>query len=311
MTALRRLPAILLTIALGLFALVATPTVASAQIYTSGVFSVSYNGDLYQVDKSTGRIHKLTYREWLDLGSPSPNPVTTDFVKYAWSPTVYAVSFFGSDRSEWVWNAVTFDEWSHAGSPAPRSAGWIAGSSYYQWATSPEVFVLGADGVRHKLTGPEWGAAGSPSPDRRSNEGFITYSWDPTVVHMTDLAGGQGYGINAATWAADDRPTPQVVNRVTGDQVYQTCGSSDIWYAGPGLNRRLTPSEWQRMGSPAPTVKGAPCGSTKPPRPTENKNCRDFPSRAAAQAEFDRLFPYYGDVYGLDRDGDGRVCEWL
>lgn len=50
---------------------------------------------------------------------------------------------------------------------------------------------------------------------------------------------------------------------------------------------------------------------TKPPMPAYDKNCADFPSRAAAQAEFDLLYPYYGDVYDLDRDHDMKVCETM
>jgi len=38
-----------------------------------------------------------------------------------------------------------------------------------------------------------------------------------------------------------------------------------------------------------------------------NYNCSDFGSRERAQSEFNQ---YTFDKYGLDRDGDGQVCEW-
>jgi hypothetical protein len=40
-------------------------------------------------------------------------------------------------------------------------------------------------------------------------------------------------------------------------------------------------------------------------------NCGDFGTHAAAQAWFDTHYPYYGDVAGLDGDGDGIACESL
>lgn len=291
---------------------VVTVQAASAQMYSSGVFSVSYSGDLYEVDAGRGSVEKLSYSRWVAMGSPTPRPAATDFVKYSWSPTIYAVTFFGNQRHEWVWNQVTFGEWSRAGFPTARSAGWIQGTYFYKWGTSDELFAIAPDHSYRKLSGNEWAAAGFPSPDNRSNEGFIKYSWNSTIVRMTDLAAGQGYAINYAQWQAEAFPTPRVVTRVAGDQVYQNYGSADIWYAGPGVNVKLSAAQWRSMGSPAPTVKGAPTGgggATTPSRPTKDLDCKDFSSAAAAQREFDRLYPYYGDIYGLDRDGDGRVCE--
>lgn len=314
MLTLRRLSSLLVTALLAALSLLIVPTSATAQIYSSGIFSVSYNGDLYQVDKSSGSIHRLSYSEWLALGSPAATPRQTDFVKYPWSPTIYAVTFFGSERHEWVWASVSYSEWQHAGSPAPHSAGWIQGSYYYQWATSDEIFVLSPDGVKHKLTGQQWADAGRPAPERFGNDGFYKYSWDPTILHMTDLAGGHGYAISGSEWRHEDYPTPQVVNRVVGDQVYTQCGSSDIWYAGPGLNRRISYAEWSAMGRPAPTLQGGPCAPAPAPAPSvppkpADLDCPQFRTKADAQREFDRLFPYYGDYHGLDADGDREACE--
>ena len=40
-------------------------------------------------------------------------------------------------------------------------------------------------------------------------------------------------------------------------------------------------------------------------------NCGDFTTQEEAQDVFDECFPDFGDVHGLDNDGDGVVCEGL
>lgn len=40
-------------------------------------------------------------------------------------------------------------------------------------------------------------------------------------------------------------------------------------------------------------------------------NCGDFATQEEAQDVFDECFPDFGDVHGLDNDGDGVVCESL
>ena len=67
-------------------------------------------------------------------------------------------------------------------------------------------------------------------------------------------------------------------------------------------------------------LRRAPCGAAPPATPSpvpgpapappgSDLDCSDFATRAAAQAEFDRYFPAYGDVHQLDGDGDGEACE--
>lgn len=282
----------------------ATAAPASADWYGDGVFSLGYSDELWQVDSSVDAAWPITFDEWAALGFPTPTPAATNYVKYPWSPTVYAVTFFGSERDEWLWDAVTYNQWGRAGFPTPRNAGWIEGSYYYKWGTSSELFVEGPDGVNHKLTYPEWQDSNFMPPVQRSNEGFVKYSWDSTVVRMTNLAFGQGHAVGYGEWSAEAFPTPQVVTRITGDQVYRNYGDSRIWYAGPGLNRPITYGEWQAMGFPAPTVRGVP------PRPAD-KDCADFATQAQAQWEFNYYYEAYGDLWGLDADGDRIPCEWL
>ncbi len=54
-------------------------------------------------------------------------------------------------------------------------------------------------------------------------------------------------------------------------------------------------------------VTGSGGTSVRPP----DRDCGDFGSQAAAQAFFERYRAQFGDVAGLDRDGDGIACETL
>ena len=62
----------------------------------------------------------------------------------------------------------------------------------------------------------------------------------------------------------------------------------------------------------APPVVTSPA-TTQPTNssPGDTKNCSDFSNYADAKAWFDRYFSSFGDVAGLDSDGDGIPCESL
>ena len=61
----------------------------------------------------------------------------------------------------------------------------------------------------------------------------------------------------------------------------------------------------------APTTTAAPTTTTLeiPGDPGNYLDCENFPSAAHAQDWFDWYYPYYGDVAGLDRNGDGIACD--
>ena len=86
------------------------------------------------------------------------------------------------------------------------------------------------------------------------------------------------------------------------------------------------------LTGPAPATTGSPCPADPPPpttttttsttaptttspgippNPGDTVNCSDFATQAAAQAYYDQYYPYYGDVAGLDGDGNGIACESL
>ncbi len=276
----------------------------------------AYSGTIYELVNNRTPT-PLTFERWRDVyGYKAPQATPTNYVKYPWSPTLYAVTFWPGGEGAWQWDRLGYDQWRTAGFPAPRNAGWIPGSYYYKWATSPELFVEGADGVNHKLTAKEWRDSGYRQFVDRRNEGFMKLSWTSDIVRMTNIGAGSGYRIGGAEWREEAYPSPQVRQRIPGDQFYQYAGQSAVWYAGPAMNRTVTYNEWRAAGSPAPTIRGsvptppAPA-PTRPPRPSAGIDCGDFSTQREAQRWFDRYYPYYGDVAGLDRDGDRRACETL
>lgn len=275
-----------------------TPT-PDTQYYTT-----KYDSTIWAVTPTS--VAALTFAQWKAAGTPTPRPAPTEFVKYAWSSTVSAVTMFGADKSRWVWKHVSAAEWKRAGNPKPRIAGWIEGSTYYQWADSPQIFVQDVGGKKHALTGKEWAASGYQPFEKRTNQGFVKLSWHSSIAFLTDYANGTGTPVTAASWTAEGNPSPVVRKRFPNDKVWKNFGTSAIHYSGPTVSKTLTYSEWLAMGSPRPEVRGAP---TAPPKPTRDKNCGDYPSQAAAQADFNRYYSWYGDIFRLDGDGDGIACE--
>ena len=63
--------------------------------------------------------------------------------------------------------------------------------------------------------------------------------------------------------------------------------------------------------APATTTTTVATTTTLVPNPGNTKNCSDFATYAEAKVWFDTYYPYYGDVAGLDGDGDGEPCESL
>ena len=108
----------------------------------------------------------MTYGEFLAAGAPSLSTAPTEFVKYPWSPAIYAVTYWPGEPS-WQWKQLSAAEWAKAGYPAYRDAGFIYGTMFYTIGSSPVVYANGPDNVVHALTYAEWQAAGYPAPVRR------------------------------------------------------------------------------------------------------------------------------------------------
>jgi len=197
----------------------------------------------------------LSYAKWRDVyGLQDPEPAATDFVKYPWSETVYAVTFWPGGESNWLWTPLTYPMWEAAKFPTPRIAGWIKDSYYYKWATSEELFVEGPDGVNHKLSYKEWANSGFRGYFNRADEGFIRLSWAPELGRISSLSTGAGRPLGYSEWQEEAFPTPLVVQRMANELFYQACDSTDIWYAGPSMNRRISFQEWLAAGAPTATA---------------------------------------------------------
>jgi hypothetical protein len=279
------------------------------------LYKIVYDSTIFEMVPDSGGTEvprQLSYEKWRDVYNfQTPTPAATDFVKYPWSPTVYAVTFWPGGENYWMWTGLSFAQWQTAGYPTPRNAGWIKDSYYYQWGTSSEIFVEGADGVNHKLSYQEWADSGFRNYVKRSNEGYMKLTWAPEFARMSNLSTGAGRPMGYAEWQEEAFPTPQAVQRIPGDKFYKDCGSSTIWYAGPGMNRPVSLREWQDAGSPAPTVSGncsspAPAPAPAPaPEPVYYANCDAV--RAAGKAPLYSWQPGYRP--GLDGDGNGVACQ--
>ena len=144
---------------------------------------------------------------------------------------------------------------SGPGSRPRRIAGWIAGSHYHKWGTSDELFVVGEDGVTHKLTYDEWAASGFRPFEVRANEGYARLSWSANVARMTDLAAGLGSPIDYPEWRRQDFPRPALYVRFPGDQFNLYYGDPTIYYSGPTMSRAITYAEWSAAGFPIPIAR--------------------------------------------------------
>lgn len=216
-------------------------------------YVTKYDGTVWAVTAES--IVALSYADWEAAGFPAPAPAPTDYVKYPWSSTISAVTIFGQESSRWVWRHVSLAEWNRAGRPAPRTAGWIKDSVYYQWEGSSQIFVQDVGGVKHALTYPEWQASGFQPFTKRANQGFVKLSWDGNIAFLHDFSNGHGAPIGYAQWQAEGFPHPAVATRFAGDQLYKYNGEQAIWYAGPTVNRTISYGEWGVMGYPSPSVR--------------------------------------------------------
>ncbi|MCI9889367.1 M23 family metallopeptidase [Micrococcales bacterium 31B] len=173
----------------------------------------------------------------------------TSVVKVSYSAVLYQTTGTSS-------TPLTFAQWQQLGFPAPTTVGSIPGTVYFKYGTSPAVLAQAPGQPAHVLTWDQWVTAGMPAPQNKSNEGLIKLSWAPEIARMTNLQTGAGYPMSFQEWANNGFTAPAVQQRIIGDQFYQYAGSPDVWYAGPGVNRKITFAEWVGAGQPTPSVRG-------------------------------------------------------
>ena len=125
------------------------------------VYKNAYSPTLYKV--VNGIASGITYAQWQAARFPTPQPTPTDYVKYPWAPSLYAVTFW---PAKWQWDMLTLDTWAKTGYHPARTAGWIEGSVVYKRAGSPNLFVRDPAGLVHQLTLDEWAAMNYRAPQQ-------------------------------------------------------------------------------------------------------------------------------------------------
>lgn len=263
---------------------------SEAPFIADGLYQVKYTQELWEVDNEGNTARAISFEEWDDAGRPAYKTAPTDYVRYAWSSRLYAVTFFGKDSSTWLWDPVEFSQWQTAGFPPPRTAGFIKGSLFFQYQGSPEIFVdedggdndgIANDQPAHKLTLAEWQAAGSPQPEQIP-VGFYKLTWDTSGMILGgstgDVEESFGAKLTFEFWRQLGFPTPQRVLHLPGDEpphfgVHRRENPNDktLVYRSEyfGYTKILTYGEWIAMGAPAP---GEPTQCTE-----ANVNCDSDP----------------------------------
>ena len=108
----------------------------------------------------------LTWADYVAEGYPAVRLMPSEVVKYSWSPGLHAVTFWPGDPM-WQWDPLDAARWARAGYPAPRTAGWILGTSYWRNGADPVIHAQAPDGTVVALTYAQWQEAGFPRPEVR------------------------------------------------------------------------------------------------------------------------------------------------
>ncbi|WP_156755481.1 hypothetical protein [Actinokineospora pegani] len=200
-----------------------------------------------------GYYYAISYAEWEAAGFPEPRPSPTSYVKYPWSPIIYAVTYLSDHEDDWVWERMTPEMWARSGALTAEDAGWIRDSYFFKWGTADEIFVEDEDGKVHKLTQAEWQRSHYRAYEHMTNKGFTKLSWAPEVNFTADLADRPGDQITREIWLFNDSPRPRVSARFAGDGFHKASDTSpDIVYSGPTMTRKITYNEWVAAGKPTP-----------------------------------------------------------
>ncbi len=107
-----------------------------------------------------GTLHKLTFQEWYDAGSPPPGGRASAFFKTAWMSTIYANANVNVEGSR----AIGFPEWAAAGFPTPAIENFVPFSFYWRLANSGNIYYRTPDGSDVLMSFDQWQRAGTPWP---------------------------------------------------------------------------------------------------------------------------------------------------
>jgi hypothetical protein len=233
----------------------ADATVQAATGKTWAIYRNAYSPTIYELVNGTTPT-PLSKERWLSVyGGKTPLKTPTDYVRYSWSPSLYAVTYWPGGETARQWDRLTREQVRAVGSPTGREVGFIKGTIFYRWSTSDQIIAKAPDGVRHVMTAQEWKDAGNRRVENRINNGFRKLPWAADIVRFTDIAGGRGHPVTAAVWAAEGSPSPEVVSSAPGELFSRAAGDPTIWYTGLTIDRPISNAEWVAAGKPDPTVR--------------------------------------------------------
>ena len=140
------------------------------QVTSLAFRKVPYSGAIYRQfgysPKGWQDHAHMTWTEYVASGKPTPSTMPVDYVKYSWSSTIYAVTWWPQEPYP-EWDLITTEEWTRAGKPTPRTVASVYGTLYYKYGSNPAIYAEAPDGVVHHLTWAEYRAAGYPEPEVR------------------------------------------------------------------------------------------------------------------------------------------------
>ncbi|MCF4120653.1 hypothetical protein L1785_06655 [Antribacter sp. KLBMP9083] len=256
---------------------------APASAADSGYYVTEFDGYIWHGTAAETYEH-ISYSQWASAGFPAPTRVDVDYVRYSWSPNIFARFTL---PATWAYgepvekaSQVTFGEWRTAGYPTPATASWIPESFVSGHSTSDELFLQDPPLIKtgggwvpsHKLSYAEWVAIGSPEPHIFNYQGFFRYGWTDKIFVVGGIEGWEPTGLprlagNAGghvltydEWVHYGSPTPMVVDSLPGDVLWKWDAFPTLYYQGPqGVEILfLTWDEWSRMGFRTPTVRPYP-----------------------------------------------------
>ncbi|MFT4148124.1 MAG: CAP domain-containing protein [Micrococcaceae bacterium] len=182
-----------------------------------------------------------------DAASPIPSGMT--FAKYSWSPDIYSVQ-------NGVYTKLSYAQWQNYGYPTPKNVAWIPGTSVFSYPFSSNIY-FGLNGSYRHVSYSEWTAAGSPKASLRNELDVVKYSWSNDLFSVSFPPVGDwiwNYLTPSMRKETGYKPY-RIAGWIQGTQVWAYKGSPDIYATLRSQTHKLTYSEWQAMGSPAPTYR--------------------------------------------------------
>ncbi len=209
---------------------------------------------------------------WGELGYPAPTVLESSYVRYSWSPTIYAATE-DSPRVYSTWEDVEYTGWRVAGSPMPE----VLPSSLVKYPWSSSVYAVtphdpqwGGQESTIPVSYMEFARAGSPTP--------ATVSWIPNSLVFTYHSGTDVYvqigaeyhRLSYAEWRAMGSPTP-TDNEMRHMRLSWSPGIvafiDSAFYDTPGSPEwhrvyDVTYEQWARLDFPTPEVRASLPGDT-------------------------------------------------